>query len=231
MRLFEVIQEAPIKYGLEGKPEWYDRAVRMKLDNPNISALEISKQIGVSLETLLYWLTGKNHKHAGRRHMMKRPMDSFPFKSKDFPVGMPPKYTDGVKPEWYDQALKMAKAGQKFTVIAKKFGVTPTSVGDWLVKGRRYSSNNKLVNPDAELEPRQIRGQKLDVNLLNSFIQDGYTDQEIIELVKDDKGPKVASQVRDMLPVLRKKLNPPTQVIDKTRTGVMKDPDITGLVQ
>ena len=40
----------------------------------------------------------------------------------------------------------------------------------------------------------------------------------------------MAIQVRDMLPELRKKLNPATQVIDKTRTGSMRDPDITGLV-
>ena len=34
-----------------------------------------------------------------------------------------------------------------------------------------------------------------------------------------------------MLPQLRQKLNPGTSVIDKTRTGNMKDPDITGFVQ
>ena len=34
-----------------------------------------------------------------------------------------------------------------------------------------------------------------------------------------------------MLPVLRKKLNPGTQVIDKTRTGSMRDPDITGFIK
>ena len=123
----------------------------------------------------------------------------------------------------------MAKAGETFTAIAKKFGITISTVGDWLVKGRKISSTGRIVNPDAELEPRQIRGQKLDINLLNSFIQDGYSDREIIELVADDKGPKIASQVRDMLPTLRKKLNPGTKVIDKTRS--MRDPDITGLVQ
>ena len=123
----------------------------------------------------------------------------------------------------------MAKAGETFTAIGKKFGVTHLTVGNWLVKGRKDKKGN-IINPDAQLEPRRIRGQKLDINLLNSLIQDpDLTDEDIIELVADEKGAKIASQVRDMLPVLRKKLNPGTQVIDKTRS--MRDPDITGLVQ
>ena len=222
------IQEVGVsKYGQKGKPEWVDRAVQMKQDNPRISANQISKQLGVSMPNVLYWLTGKQP--SAYRNMTARPKDSFPFKPEDFPQIGNLKYTDGAKPEWYDQALQMAKAGETFTAIAKKFGITISTVGDWLVKGRKISSTGRIVNPDAELEPRQIRGQKLDVKLLNSFIQDGYSDREIIELVADDKGPKIASQVRDMLPTLRKKLNPGTKVIDKTRS--MRDPDITGLVQ
>ena len=225
-----LVQEAPMTYGQEGKPEWFDRAVKMKLDNPSLSTREIAKQIGVSRTNVLYWLTGKsNYSKTKGGKMLKRPPDSFPFKPEDFPTIGNKKYFDGAKPEWYDQALQMAKAGEQFKTIGKKFGVSGNFVASWLVKGRK--NHGKIVNPDAELEPRLIRGQKLDVNLLNDFIEDGYTDEEIIELVADDKGPKIASQVRDMLPVLRKKLNPPTQVIDKTRTGVMKDPDITGLVQ
>ena len=239
MRLFEVIQlneiqkpvqEAPNPgYGPEGKPEWFDRAVQMKLDNPSITAQEIAKQIGVGIDTMLFWLTGREY--SGRsRPRLKRPIDGFPFKSADFPQGVgPKKYHDGAKPEWYDQALQMAKAGETFTAIGKKFGVSVNNIGKWLVKGRK--NYGKLVNPDAELEPRRIVGQKLDVNLLNSFIQDGYTDEEIIDLIMDDKGRKIASLVRDMLPDLRQKLNPGTQVIDKSRTGSMRDPDITGLVQ
>ena len=228
MRIYEVIQEAPSRYGQEGKPKWFDRAVQMKLANPRITASEIAKQVGTSVYTVLYWLTGKGHpSHA--MTMLKRPPDSFPFKPEDFSAGQPPKYLDGAKPEWYDQALQMAKAGKKFVNIAKKIGVTHTTIANWLVKGRKIKG--KLVNPDAEIEPRKITGQKLDINLLNSFIQDGYTDEEIIELIKDDKGPKIASQVKTMLPTLRQKLNPGTQVIDKTRTGNLRDPDITGLVQ
>jgi transposase len=115
--------------------------------------------------------------------------------------------------------------------IAKKLGVNYITISNWLVKGRKYSTTGNIINPDAELEPRKIRGQKLDVKLLTNFIKDGYTDADIIELVADEKGPKIAGQVRDMLPVLRKKLNPGTQVIDKTRTGSMRDPDITGFVK
>lgn len=212
--LIRELTEAPYQaYGLEGKPEWYDGAVQMKLKNPNITATEIAKQVGTTTSSVMYWMTGKDQ----LRPMMARPKDSFPFKPEDFPTGGK-KYHDGDKPEWYDQALQMAKAGESFTAIAKKFGVSRLSIGNWLVKGRK-DRHGKIINPDAELEPRRIAGQKLDVNLLNSFIQDGYTDEDIIELVADDKGPKTASQVKNMLPVLRQKLNPGTQVIDKTVSG------------
>ena len=228
MRIYEVIQEAPMSYGQEGKPEWFDRAVQLKLNNPRITALEIAKQVGTTVATVLYWLTGKEQ--VGRTmSMIDRPKDSFPFEIGDFPLGKK-RYYDGAKPEWYNQALQMAKAGETFKNIAKKVGVTHVTVAQWLVKGRK-DNYGKLVNPDAEIEPRRIRGQKLDLNLLTSFIKDGYTDEEIIDLIIDDKGPKIASQVRTMLPDLRKKLNPGTQVIDKSRTGSMRDPDITGLVQ
>jgi hypothetical protein len=234
MKLIEIINEAPIRYGQEGKPEWYDRAVQMKLDNPDITALEIARQVGETYETVIYWLTGFSYK---LQKYMQRPKDSFPFKRSDFPNYFhgpnATKYRDGAKPEWYNQALQMAKAGETFTAIGKKLGVSMHSVGSWLVKGRKISTGpgaGRLVNPDAELEPRRIIGQKIDVNLLNDFIEDGYTDEEIIELVNDDKGPQIASQVKNMLPTLRQKLNPGTQVLDKTRTGSMRDPDITGLV-
>jgi transposase len=227
MKLIEIINEAPSRYGQEGKPEWFDRAVQMKLDNPRISATEIARQIGTDLHTVMYWLTGVEP----FTPMMARPKDSFPFKPEDFPRGTgAKKYYDGAKPEWYDQALQMAKAGGKFNAIAKKLGISHQNVSNWLVKGRK-TAYGKLINPDAELEPRRIIGQKLDINLLNDFIEDGYTDEEIIELIIDEKGPQIASQVKNMLPTLRQKLKPATQVIDKTRTGSMRDPDITGFVK
>jgi len=202
----------------------------MKLDNPHITAVEIAKQVGSSPPSVTYWLTGASQQD---RHRLARPKDSFPFELGDFPMGSGPrKYFAGEKPEWYDQALQMAKAGEKFVNIAKKLGVKNyITISNWLIKGRKYH-NGKIINPDAELEPRKPRIQKLDINLLNSFIRDwNLTDKEIIELVADDKGPKIAGQVRDILPVLRKKQNPGTQVIDKTRTGAMKDPDITGFIK
>ena len=233
MLISEVIKEAPgpyNPYGLEGKPEWFDRAVQMKLDNPRITAKEIAAKVGASPPTVIYWLTGADYVTTNPR--MKRPMDSFPFKPEDFPKSGKITYFDGDKPEWYNQALQMAKAGETFVAIGKKFGVTTQTISNWLVKGRRNSITNKLINPDAELEPRRIRGQKLDVNLINSLITDyDLTDEEIIDLIKDDKGPQIASQVKNMLPTLRQKLNPGTQVLDKTRTGSMRDPDITGFVK
>ena len=226
--LIRELTEAPMSYGQEGKPEWFDRAVQMKLDNPSISATEIGRQLGTTGPTIRYWLTGKDIRGMISKQHANRPPESFPFEPGVFPNISGKKYFDGAKPEWYDQALQMAKAGETFTSIGKKVGVHNSNVSNWLVKGRRHYG--KIVNPDAEIEPRAIRGQKLDVNLLKDFINDGYTDEEIIELVNDDKGIKTANQVKSMLPVLRQKLNPGTQVIDKSRTGSMRDPDITGLV-
>ncbi len=219
------LDEGVSMYGAEGKPEWFDRAVALKKANPRITAAEMGRQLGVNSTSILYWLTGLS----GPAGLMKRPKDSFPFEPGAFPTGTGQlKYTDGAKPKWYDQALQMAKAGMSFIAIGKKLGVGDHNIGNWLVKGKKWV-NGKIVNPDAELEPRKIRGKKLDVNLLMDFISTGYTDEDIIELIVDEKGPKIASQVKNMLPILRKKLNPGTQVIDKTATGI-NNPDISSVV-
>ena len=224
------VQEAPqgSDYGYEGKPEWYDRAVQMKRENPRITATEIARQVGTTPHRVIYWLTGK-----GSPYYLKRPKDSFPFKPGDFPQGTTKKYVDGAKPEWYDQALQMAKAGGKFNAIAKKFGVDPKLIGDWLVKGRRWGKTSKLINPDAELVPRRIGGPKLDPQLkadVENLIKDPkLNDADIIELIADAYGTTEANLVKDILPTLRQKQNPRPQVIDKTRSK--RDPDITGLVQ
>ena len=219
------LDEGSYGYGAEGKPEWFDRAVALKKANPRITAVEIARQLGIPQSQVLYWLTGVG----GSVRMRKRPKDSFPFEPGAFPQGAGNlKYTDGAKPDWYDQALQMAKAGGTFIAISKKLGVSPDNIGKWLIKGRK-SRYGKIINPDAVLEPRKIRGKKLDVNLLMDFISTGYTDEDIIELIVDEKGPKIASQVKNMLPILRKKLNPGTQVIDKTATGI-NNPDISSVV-
>jgi len=227
--LYSILQSAPVQeagnnnpYGLEGKPEWFDRAVALKKANPRMTAMEIARQIGTGQTQILYWLTGIS----GPARMRTRTKDSFPFEPGAFPLGTGKlKYTDGAKPKWYEEGLQMAKAGMSFIAISKKFGVSPQNIGMWLIKGRK-NHRGKIVNPDAELEPRKIKGQRLDINLLKNFITDGYTDADIIELIVDEKGPKVASQVKNMLPTLRQKLNPGTQVIDKTATGI-SDPDIS----
>ena len=220
-------------YKQEGKPEWYDRAVQLKLDNPTMSAAELGRQIGVSRHPIYYWLTGRNLKTSNYR---ERPhtKDWPPFKPEDFPVGGSPNsspYGAGGKPPWYDQALQMAKAGKTFKAIAKEFGVFPHTISRWLVKGRKQKG--KLINPDAELEPRLIMTPKIDPQLkadVGNLIKDPkLEDADIVELIADAYGTAEAKKVKDMLPLLRKKLNPGTQVIDKTRS--MRDPDITGLVQ
>ena len=54
----------------------------------------------------------------------------------------------------------------------------------------------------------------------------GVDDADIIKYIRDEKGDKIANQVRAMLPKLRQALQPGTEVRNKV-TG----DDITGFVQ
>ena len=238
--LIRELTEAPAGspgYGQEGKPEWFDRAVQLKKNNPKITAKEIAKQVGVSSSAVMYWLTGKDSiSRDGVRRMM-RPKDSFPFKPGDFIWGgqvgnqSGRKYFDGAKPDWYVQAVKMAKAGETFEYIGKKVGVSPYTIGTWLVKGRK-DRHGKIINPDAPLDPRR-KGNQLNPRVMNDvqkLLKYPVDNDNIVQYIKGKYDDKTASVVKNMLPELRKKQNPGTQVIDKTRTGSMRDPDITGLV-
>ncbi len=92
--------------------------------------------------------------------------------------------------------------------------------------------SGNIINPDAELEPRTIRGKKLDVNLLNNLVADqDLNDRDILELIADEYGKKAASTVKTMLPQLRqqqKASRTSAQVIDKTATGI-NNPDISAV--
>ena len=129
----------------------------------------------------------------------------------------------------------MRKQGMIYPAIANKLSTPEKKVGwrsihSWLVKGTKHGNGN-LINPDAPFTPRP-KAKPINTDLIKELILDpDLSDADIIELIADEKGDKIASQVRTMLPQLRQKLNPGTQVIDKTRTGSMKDPDITGFVQ
>ena len=143
------------------------------------------------------------------------------------------KYRDGGKPPWYDQAIKMFKAGESFRGIAKKLKVTQhNKITNWLIKGKKWKSG-ELVNPDAPFEPgrigRQINPQVI-ADVENLLKDPKLSNYDIVDLLINTYGGNTASQVRGMLPVLRQKQNPGTQTIDKTRTGAMKDPDITGFI-
>ncbi len=217
------------KYFDGAKPEWYEKAVQLKTDNPRMSAAEISRQLGIGPMQPLIWLTGQPDGE-GRIYN-----DNPPFTQKDFPITGAKIYFDGEKPEWYEEAVAMRKQGMIFPAIANKFStpekkISVGTISNWLVKGRKYVSG-KLINPDAPFEPRP-KAKRINTDLIKELILDpDLSDADIIELIADEKGNKIASQVRAMLPKLRQKLNPGTQVIDKTRTGSMKDPDITGFVQ
>ena len=219
-------------YGMEGKPEWFDKAVQLKKNNPQISLKQIAKQLGTDFNSVSYWLTG-NLRRKNQGTSMKRPDDSFPFKPEDFPTGTGYRpYGIGGKPEWYDQAIKMFKAGESFREIGKKLNLRHGTITKWLIKGKKWKSGN-LINPDAPFEPgrigRQINPQVI-ADVENLLKDPKLSDDDIVDLLINTYGGKTAGQVRGMLPTMRQKLNPGTQVIDKTRTGVEKDPDITGLV-
>jgi len=236
MRAFEFLIEYSRKgarhhkYRGGGKPDWYEKAVKLKKDNPRMSAMEIGKRVGKKSDTVLAWLTGKPDSDG---HIYN---DNPPFTSKDFPPGLGmKKYFDGAKPWWYEEAIALRKQGMTYKDIADKLStpekrVVSMTLQNWLVKGKTLI-NGKLINSDAPFTPRPRILKKIDTALLKELIVDKYSDKEIIELIADEKGDKIANQVRAILPQLRQKLQPGTSVIDKTRTGNQKDPDITGLVQ
>ena len=236
MRAFEFLIEYGSRKGVRhkkyrdgGKPDWYEKAVQLKTDNPHITAIEIGRRVGISSQVILCWLAGYTDKW---RHIYN---DNPPFTEKDFPDVGNRKYFDGEKPWWYEEAIVLRKQGMTWQAISNKLStpeerITLPSIHIWLVKGRKHRSGN-LVNPDAPFEPRPRILKKIDTALLKELIVDKYSDKEIIELIADEKGDKIANQVRAMLPKLRQALQPGTSVIDKTRTGNQKDPDISGFVQ
>ena len=48
------------KYRDGGKPDWYEKAVQLKTNNPRMPATEIGRRVGVSDLTVLRWLAGKS---------------------------------------------------------------------------------------------------------------------------------------------------------------------------
>ena len=235
MRAFEFLIEYNTKGRVKGtrnliyrdgkKPPWYEKAVKLKTDNPRMSAEEISRQVGISNQVILCWLAGYTNPSTGRIYN-----DNPPFTEKDFPNLGNKKFFNGEKPWWYEQAVAMRKQGMSYQAISNKLStpeerITLPSLHMWLVKGRKHKSGN-LVNPDAPFKPRPYNTTKIDTALLKELIVDKYTDEQIIELIADEKGDKIANQVRAMLPKLRQALQPGTEVRNKV-TG----DDITGFVQ
>jgi len=231
MRAFEFLIEYGSRKGVRhkiyrdgGKPPWFDKAVQLKTNNPRITAAEISRQVSSTGDRILFWLTGIPDSRGRISN------DNPPFTEKDFPNLGAKKYFDGAKPEWYEEAIKLRKQGMSWQAISNKIStpeerITLPSIAGWLIKGRKYNSGN-LVNPDAPFKPRPYNTKKIDTALLKELIVDKYTDEQIIELIADEKGDKIANQVRAMLPQLRQKLQPGTEVRNKV-TG----DDITGFVQ
>ena len=208
------------KYRDGGKPDWYEKAVQLKTDNPRMTAVEIGRQLNphISYSTILNWLTGYTDS-SGRIYN-----DNPPFTEKDFPDVGNRKYFDGEKPWWYEEARVLRKQGMTWQAISNKIStpeekVSPHLSYDWLTKGR--IKNGKLVNPDAPFTPRP-RAKPINTDLIKELIVDKYTDEQIIELIADEKGDKIAGQVRAMLPKLRQALQPGTSVIDK-KTGERQD--------
>ena len=222
MRAFEFLIEYGTKQYRDGsKPDWYEKAVQLKTDNPHMTAAEIGRQVNppIHMATVLRWLTGIPDSKGNIYN------DNPPFTSKDFPMIGSKKYFDGEKPWWYEGAIKLRKQGMIYKDIASKLStpeerVASKTLQNWLVKGKTLN-NGKLINKDAPFEPRPM-AKKIDTALIKELIVDKYTDEQIIELIADEKGDKIANQVRAMLPKLKQKLNPGTSVIDK-KTGERQD--------
>jgi len=215
-------------------PPWYDKAVQLKKDNPDMTASEIGRAVGLTVQsphkTILSWLTGGFRASRDAVHPSQR---QFPFTKKDFPASPSP-YGQGGKPPWYEEAVAYVSSGMTISQAGRKMNKSHGVLNKWLVQGRKDKSG-RLVNPDAPFAPKYKHGdKKIGGRYLRAevkkLISDGKSDEDIINYIADTKSDKIANQVRTMLPLLRPK-PPGTQVIDKTRTGNMKDPDITGLVQ
>ena len=228
MRAFEFLTEYMVKgvrlkkYRGGKKPPWYEEAVKLKTDNPRMTATEIGRQVKIDVTTILCWLTGKPDSNG---HIYN---DNPPFTSKDFPIISNKKYFDGEKPWWYEEAVALRKQGMAWQAISNKLStpeerITLSSIRDWLIKGRKHRSGN-LVNPDAPFTPKVYNTTKIDTAEIEELIDARLDDADIIKYIQDEKGDKIANQVRAMLPQLRQKLNPGTSVIDKTSTD---DTDIT----
>jgi hypothetical protein len=229
MRAFEFLIEYGSRKGLRHhkyragkKPPWYEKAVKLKTDNPYMTAAEIGRQLNphISYSTILNWLTGYTDS-SGRIYN-----DNPPFTEKDFPDVGNRKYFDGEKPWWYEEAIVLRKQGMMYKDIANKLStpekkVSNNSIRDWLTKGRKYHTG-KIINPDAQFEPRWVQTKKIDTTEIEKLIDAGVDDADIIKYIRDEKGGKIAGQVRAMLPQLRHKLNPGTSVIDK-KTGERQD--------
>jgi hypothetical protein len=214
------------KYRAGKKPPWYKKAVKLKTDNPYMTAAEIGRQLNPPIHgvTILAWLIGKPDIRGNIYN------DNPPFTRKDFPVYRGrQKYFDGAKPWWYEEAVAMRKQGMTWQAISNKLStpekkVSNNSIRGWLTKGRRHTTTGKLINPDAQFEPKWLKTKPINTDLLKELILDRYTDEQIIELIliADEEGVETASQVRAMLPQLRQKLQPGTSVIDK-KTGERQD--------
>ena len=211
------------KYRDGSKPGWYEKAVQLKRDNPHMTAREIGRQLNPPIHgvTILAWLTGTQ---SGRIYN-----DNPPFKTEDFPIGGK-KYFDGAKPDWYEEAVAMRKQGMTYPAISNKLStpekkVAPQSIQNWLVKGRRHTTNGKLVNPDAQFEPKWLKTKKIDTAEIEELIDVKLNDADIIKYIQDKKGDKIAGEVRAMLPKLRRQHKASktiNQVIDK-KTGQRQD--------
>ena len=143
MRAFEFLIEYKVKgtrlkkYRGGGKPDWYEEAVKLKTDNPHMTAAEIGRQVNppIHVATVLRWLTGYTDS-SGRIYN-----DNPPFTEKDFPDVGNRKYFDGEKPWWYEEAIVLRKQGMTWQAISNKLStpeerVASKTLQNWLVKGK-----------------------------------------------------------------------------------------------
>ena len=238
MKLRE-LTEAPYQgYGQDRKPEWFDKAVQLKKNNPDMSLRQIADQVGTNHVALVSrWLTGLTlNKERGSSAVPGNPNP--PFSKADFP-GM--KVTQA--PEWLPDAekLKTDNPDMSATAIGKQLGVNRMAVLSWLT-GELPAGRGKIGAGVPGYKPKFSKADfartadariKAILNQVNNMLANNMSDDQIVDQINDQYGIKFASDIKSRLPDLRQQQKADistNQVIDKTRTGDSRDPDITGLI-
>jgi hypothetical protein len=150
MRAFEFLIEYGSRKGVRHKkyrdgkkPPWYEKAVKLKTDNPRMTATEIGRQVnppihvnhnsdvGLQVNRILvdvYTMT--------THHLLKKISLMWVYTTTTHHLYLR-KYFDGEKPWWYEEAIALRKQGMTYPAIANKLSTPEERVTS---RFRRLSS-------------------------------------------------------------------------------------------